>query len=175
MHGSLQCLLPHLGMTHALRTIAIRLAALLLLAATTSLAAQSPSPSPLIGTWSINWEIGRRIMNGESGSIKAKGTMSIVPSGDSLMATITTLSREDGAPPPAPYSFGGRITASGARLVRISEAVMTINGEERKQPSTAVWTLSLDGQTLQGTIAREVPGLMGGTPTSMLTGTRAPR
>jgi hypothetical protein len=154
------------------RAAAAAFSAVLSLLAAAPLAAQTASP--LLGTWSIEWELGRRVINGETSSINGKGTLSIATSGDSLLATVTTTARDDGAALPAPVTFGGRLTAAGARLVRVSEAVMMMNGEERRQKTTTVWTLSLDGQTLRGTLVREIPGIMDGIPTSPLTGTRVP-
>ena len=93
-----------------MRSVATTVVALLLLLTPTlaaPLAAQAPSP--FHGNWSIEWEIGRSIMNGETTSIKAKGTMTIASSGDSLVATVTTVSRGDGTPPRAPVTLGGRL------------------------------------------------------------------
>jgi hypothetical protein len=162
-------------MPHKMRSIAATLVAPLLLLSpvlTAPLAAQTPSP--LLGTWSIDWEVGRRIMNGDVTSIKAKGTLLIAASGDSLLATVTTVSRDDNAPPRPPVTLGGRLTATGAEFLQRSEAIMNTNGEERKQVITSTWTLTLDGKTLKGSIAREVPGMVEGNAASELTGTRVP-
>jgi hypothetical protein len=136
------------------------------------LAAQAKSP--LLGTWSIEWGIGNRIESGVETPIMAKGRMVIVAAGDSLLATVTTLSRDDGSPPRPPVSFGGKATAGGAEFTQRSEATMNMNGEVRKVPAVASWVLSLDGQTLRGKIARELVGVEMPPSTSELTGTKSP-
>ena len=161
-------------MPHNMRSLAATLVGLLLLASALAAPLSAQAPSPLLGTWSIDWEVGRRIMNGDVTSIKAKGTLLIAASGDSLLATVTTVSRDDNAPPRPPVTLGGRLTATGAEFRQRSEAIMNTNGEERKQVITSTWTLTLNGQTMKGTIAREVPGMLQGNAASELTGTRVP-
>jgi hypothetical protein len=148
------------------------LALLLAPAFTAPVAAQATSP--LLGTWSIVWGIGNRIESGVETPIKATGRLVIVSAGDSLLATVTTLSRDDGSPPRPPMSFSGKATAGGAEFTQRSEATMNMNGDVRKVPSVAKWVLSLDGQTLRGTISRELIGVEIPPSTSELTGTKSP-
>ncbi len=137
-----------------------------------SLASQA---APLLGTWNIEWEIGRSIMNGEQRGVNAKGTIDIVASGDSLVATVKTLSRDDNQPITRPsITFGGKATATGGVFTQISEATLNMNGEERKQKSIGTWTLTVSGTTLSGEVKRSIEGLDIDIPAAPVKGTRAP-
>lgn len=141
-------------------------------AAPTTLSAQSPAP--IVGTWNVEWELGRSMMNGESSSIMAKGTMKVVVDGDSLLATLATTSRSDGQPITRPsFTIGGRRTEKGATFVQISEATLNTNGEERKQRSIGTWTVEIQGDQLSGQVKREIEGLAIDIPPAPLKGTRA--
>jgi hypothetical protein len=147
-----------------------RLALAAILVVPAALSAQSP----LVGTWNIEWELGRTITNGESSAIQAKGTMKVDASGDSLLVTVTTMSRSDGQPITRPsFTFGGRATATGAVLTQISEATLNMNGESRKQRSVGTWTLEVSGTMLTGELKREVEGMMMEIPAVPIKGSRA--
>lgn len=136
-----------------------------------SLAAQA---APIVGTWNVEWEMGRTMTNGEATAIMAKGTMKVEASGDSLLATFTAASRSDGAPiTRPPFTVGGRATATGAVLTQVSEVTVNINGEERKQRSTATWTLEIAGGQLTGLVKRSIEGAGMDIPPSAVKGTRA--
>ncbi|MBY0488671.1 MAG: hypothetical protein K2R93_02405 [Gemmatimonadaceae bacterium] len=152
----------------------MRVLARLALAASLVVPAALSAQSPIIGTWNIEWELGRSIMNGESSAIQAKGTLKLEASGDSLLATVTTTSRSDGQPITRPsFTFGGRATATGAVLTQISEATLNMNGETRKQRSIGTWTLAISGAALTGEIKREIEGMMMDIPPAMVKGSRA--
>jgi hypothetical protein len=136
-----------------------------------SLAAQ---PAPIVGTWNVEWEMGRQIINGEATAITAKGTMKVEVSGDSLLATLTATSRSDNQPiTRPPVTIGGRATASGAVFTQISEATLNMNGEERKQRSIGTWTLQVNGTALTGSVKRVIEGVEMDMPTAPVTGSRA--
>jgi hypothetical protein len=146
------------------------------LALPTQLPAQS---SPAVGTWNLEWELGRSMMMGggstsSSSAILAKGTMQVVVSGDSLIATVTTTSRSDGLPSTRPpFTMGGRANGKGYVFTQISEATLNMNGEERKQRSVGTWTIEINGNQLTGTVSRSIEGLEIELPTTPVTGTRA--
>lgn len=136
-----------------------------------SLAAQA---APIVGTWNVEWEMGRTMTNGEATSILAKGTMKVVASGDSLLATFTATSRSDGEPiTRPPFTIGGKATAKGAVFAQVSEITVNVNGEERKQRAVGTWTLEIAGDQLTGTVKREIEGATMDLPPSAVKGTRA--
>lgn len=137
--------------------------------APSDLAAQATGP--LVGTWTIEYERGRRIENGEPTPIMGKGKLAIVASGDSLLATLEAGPRPDGSVPP-PATFGGRATAQGVVFVQKQTAQLNINGEAREQQMTLTWTLQTTGDTLTGTLARELPGMPEPLPPAPVKGTR---
>ncbi|MCE2953885.1 MAG: hypothetical protein ACK6DR_04255 [Gemmatimonas sp.] len=140
-------------------------------AAAASLPAQ---PAPIVGTWNVEWEMGRQIINGEATAVIAKGTMTVVVSGDSLLATLTATSRSDNQPlTRPPFTIGGRATATGAVFTQISEATLNMNGEERKQRSIGTWTLQVNGTALTGSVKRVIEGMEMDMPPAAVTGTRA--
>jgi hypothetical protein len=141
-------------------------------AASSPLAAQS---APIVGTWNVEWEMGRQIINGEASPITAKGTMKVVAAGDSLVATLTATSRSDNQPlTRPPVTMAGRATASGAVFTQISEATLNVNGEERKQRSVGTWTLQVNGTALTGTVKRVIEGMEMDIPPAAVSGSRIP-
>lgn len=136
-----------------------------------SLAAQAASP--LTGKWSIEWESGRRMENGETTIIKSTGDLEISAAGDSLVATVTARSRTDGMAPPKPFTMAGKRTAVGAQFKQTSSVTINMNGEERQQTVTSTWTLIANGDELQGTLSRELPGMPMSPEPAPITGKRA--
>jgi hypothetical protein len=129
------------------------------LTAPTTLSAQ-PS-APIVGSWNLEWEIGRSRADGGATAVIATGTMSIVADGDSLVATLTTSSRSDGAPITRPTAtFGGRRIDGGATFTQVSESMLTMNGEARVQRSISLWTITVSGDQLTGQLKRSIEGLM---------------
>lgn len=128
------------------------------------------SPNALVGKWSIEYERGRRMENGEATPIMGTGQVTFAPSGDSLIATLQAGPRPDGTTPP-PTSFGGQVTPEGAQFVQEQVAQMNLNGEVREQKITLTWTFKASGDVLSGTLKRDLP-MMGPTPPSPVKGTR---
>lgn len=128
------------------------------------------APNPLVGKWTIEYERGRRMENGESVGIQGTGQLSLAQSGDSLVATLQSGPRPDGTTPP-PSTFGGKVTADGAQFVQVQTAQLNVNGEVRDQKITLTWTLKASGDVLTGTLKRDLP-MMGDLPPSPVKGTR---
>lgn len=132
------------------------------------------SPAPIVGTWNIEWEVGRTKTNGGASPVMGKGTMKVVIDGDSLLATFTTTSRSDGQPITRPsFTIGGRRTATGATFVQVSEATLSNSSDERKQLAVSTWTVMVQGDQLSGQVTREIEGLGISMSPSPLKGTRA--
>jgi hypothetical protein len=151
------------------------LAVALTLALPATVAAQR---APIVGTWQIEWELGRTMTVGGDGPsagtpIMAKGTMAVAVAGDSLVATVTASSRSDGQPlTRPPFTMGGRANATGAVFTQISEATLNMNGEERKQRVVSTWTLQVAADELTGTVSRAMEGLMVDMHTTPVKGSR---
>ncbi len=135
----------------------------------TSLSAQSANP--LVGRWTVEFEVGRRIENGEVEAIRGKGTLSVAQSGDSLLMMIQGPARPDGTVPP-PSTVGARIRDGGASFVQKQKVRMNIDGAESIRDVTLMWTLMASGDTLTGTLARSMPDGLEMGEASPVTGTR---
>jgi hypothetical protein len=133
---------------------------------------QAQAPNPLVGKWSIEYERGRRMENGETTTIMGKATVTITASGDSLIATIQPEPRPDGSAAP-PSTAGGRMGAAGATFVQQQMATINMNGEVREQQITLTWTLQASGDALTGTLQRTMPGMAEPLPPAPVKGTRA--
>ncbi len=132
-------------------------------------------PSPIAGQWTIEWELGRRVENGDVQLIRATGVMTVKPAGDSLVATIDMKSRSDGRPVTPPLTIGGKATAAGAVLSQIQQLRFNVNGDERGVDVKVTWTLTANGDALSGEIVRDMPAEMvpvGPMPPATITGTR---
>lgn len=133
--------------------------------------AKAQSPAALAGKWSIEYERGRRMENGEATVIMGKGTVTIAAQGDGFAATFESGARPDGSVPPPSTALG---TVKGDSVVFVQEQTVTINlnGESREAKVTLTWTFSAAGDTLGGSLARELPGMPEPLPASPVKGTR---
>lgn len=135
-------------------------------------AAYAQTPNALVGKWTIEYERGRRVENGESTAIMGTGELTIAQSGDSLVATLVSSARPDGSVPP-PASFGGRAKGEDVVFVQHQKVQINVNGESSEQPITLTWTLRADGDALSGTLARDLPMMPEPVPPAPVKGKRA--
>lgn len=132
-------------------------------------------PAPITGQWTIDWELGRRIENGDVQVIRATGVLSAKVVGDSLEAVIDMKSRSDGRPATPAITLKGKVSATGGVLSQVQQLRVNVNGEERSVEVKVTWTLTANGDTLTGEIVRDMPAdmaPMGPMPPSTITGTR---
>jgi hypothetical protein len=120
--------------------------------------ARAQVTNPLVGSWTITYERGRRVENGEVTPIMAEGKLQIAVSGDSLVATLTAGPRPDGTVPP-PASFGGRIAGDSAVFAQTQTVQVNLNGEMSSREVSMTWALRASGDALSGTLLRELPGM----------------
>jgi hypothetical protein len=132
------------------------------------------SPNALVGKWSIEYERGRRVENGESTPIMGTAELTIAQSGDSLVATLVASARPDGPVPP-PSTFGGRAKGDDVVFVQNQTVQINANGEMSTRDITLTWTLRAAGNALTGGLARELPMMSESLPPSPVKGTRAQR
>lgn len=138
---------------------------------TSALAAQAPS---FVGGWQLSYPVGATVENGEVTVLMGTGTLTVVALGDSLIGTLVT----DSAPGvrPRPAVRMAALTSTGeATFVSHSEATINMNGEESKAKVVSIWTLTVRGDSLAGTVARTIEGfdMAGGEqPPQPVTGSR---
>jgi len=152
--------------------VALLVAGLAMTSVMTSVAAHAQSTSPLIGTWDIEYQRGQRIENGEVTAVMGKGVIIIAQSGDSLLATFKQPPRPDGTPVPDAI-IGGRDSNGSAVFVQKLSAQMNMNGDVRTVEGKATWTLQATGDTMSGSVIRDIPMMPVAAEPSPVKGTRA--
>ena len=136
------------------------LALLIVTAAPVASGAQS---HPLVGKWIVDYAGGIRVENGEPTITRTKGTLDVVAQGDSLIATLTQAAVE--GLPARPLVRLAALKADGAAsFIQNSKARVNANGEESAIDIRSTWVLRVNGDTLEGSLAREAPGHAGDLP-----------
>ncbi|MFN0100238.1 MAG: hypothetical protein ACKVS7_16355 [Gemmatimonadaceae bacterium] len=134
------------------RTLAL---AATLLALPTLASAQS---HPLVGKWSVDLVAGQRIENGQATQITTKGTLEVVLQGDSLIGTLVTVPTE-GMPQRPPSRLAGKRVDGTMTFVSRSEGTINANGEMQSFQAISTWSLRASGDTLEGSVSRELLGV----------------
>ena len=127
--------------------------------------------SALVGHWTVEYEVGRRVEDGEAHGIRGTGTFSIAQSGDSLLVTIQAPARPDGTVPP-PATVGARGADGATTCVQKQKVRVNMNGEETMHDVTLTWSLKVDGDALTGTLSRVMQDMPEMAAPSAVTGTR---
>lgn len=160
---------------HRFLRAALVAAAVIVPASASPTHAQS-SPA-LVGHWTVTYERGRRVENGEATPIMGEARLQVIASGDSLLATLAPGARPDGTTPP-PATFAGRVAGDSAVFVQKQKVTMNMNGEETTRDIVLTWVLRASGDALTGTLARTIPGMEamdGAGGASPVKGTRVAR
>ena len=118
------------------------------------LAAQAPS---FVGTWQLSYPRGTTMENGEATIIWGKGVLTVVSQGDSLIGTLVGEPVPD-LPPRPPARLAAAATAGEATFLSRTEATMNRNGNESTVIVLSTWKLAVRGDSLVGTVARELVG-----------------
>ncbi len=134
--------------------------------------AHAQSQTALVGKWTIDYERGRRIENGEVTPIMGRGELTVVQSGDSLVATLVGSPLPDGTVS-TPSTFGGHAKGDDVVFVQHKTAKVETNGEASTLNITLTWTLRAAGDALTGSLASELPGMPEPMDPSPVKGTRA--
>ena len=130
-------------------------AAVLVTFAAPPLAAQS---HPLAGRWQIDYERGKRIENDEVTVIRGTATLTLELRGDSLVGTLVRPASAE-QPAPEPQRFAAKPTATGAVFVVKTVATNNDNGEITTREAVMTWTLTANGDVLEGTLLFAVPSM----------------
>ena len=115
--------------------------------------AQAQRADPLVGRWSVEYEVGRRMENGDVEAIRGTGQFTIAESGDSLLVTIQGPKRPDGTTP-QPATMGARAAAGATTFAQKQQVRINIDGTESVRDVILTWTLRATGDVLTGTLAR---------------------
>jgi hypothetical protein len=124
--------------------------------ALTSTHVEAQAPDALLGKWTIEFERGRRMENGEATIMMGTGKVTITQSGDSLLATFDMGPRPDGTSAP-PSTVGGRMMPAGAVFVQKQTVEVNMNGDVQTREITLTWTLQANGDVLTGNLGRALP------------------
>ena len=126
---------------------------------------------PLVGTWQVTFVAGMSIENGVSTPILGGGTLTIEAQGDSLIGTLVRDPMPGVADRP-PARLAGKLGDGAVTLVSESKATINMNGEERQSAVVSTWVLNVNGDSLEGTVARKIEGFNEMAEPSPVTGSR---
>lgn len=128
---------------------------------------------PLAGTWNVTVPVGMRIAGGEPEYITTTGVLTVTPSADSLIATLT-LEPLEGRPARPASRLAAKLAPGKVTFTSVATAQVSVNGNAVAQTATSLYVFEATGDALTGTVSREIPGMaaMGAQP---IKGTRALR
>ena len=129
----------------------------------------------LAGRWTIEYAGGVRLENDVPTVILAKALLTITEVGDSLVATVRMEPNAELPSRPEARFAALRIAGNQVTFTQRSEAKLNMNGEEHVAIAVSTWTLMAPGDTLSGTLGRQLEGMdMPMPPPQPITGRRAP-
>ena len=129
---------------------------------------RAQSATPLIGRWTVEYEVGRKMEDGDVTPIRGSGRMIIAPSGDSLLVTIQAPPRPDGTVPP-PATVGARSSDGSTTFTQKQQVRVNLNGEESTRDVVLTWSLKASGDVITGTLTRamqDAPAMLTPSPVS---------
>lgn len=124
----------------------------------TTLAAQE---APLVGAWQLSFPSGMRVENGVQSLTMATGVLTLRTKGDSLVGELIT-DPPPGSSPRPPLQLAAKAGAGDAVFLSRSKAKVNIHGGEREITMLSTWRLRAKGDSLTGTVERELEGLDAG-------------
>jgi hypothetical protein len=139
-----------------MKMLACALTAASLVAAASPLGAQGVS-----GRWIAEFD---RTVRNENGNVttadKAKARLVLEQRGNSVTGTLQLVDAPagPGGRAPTPRQLRGTISGNKVSLSSEAEARVNRNGEESVQKVTLVYDLTLDGDTLEGTVVGRAAG-----------------
>jgi hypothetical protein len=111
----------------------------------------------LAGTWQVNFPGSVRMMNGEATVEQASGVLTVSRQGDSIVGLLVV---DPGQGPPGrpPFRMTGVGGTEEATLLSSSKAKIMLNGEESEATVRMTWKLKASGDSLLGTLERQLEG-----------------
>jgi hypothetical protein len=113
--------------------------------------------NPIVGSWNVSYVAGTRMENGAATNITATGKLIVQVQGDSLIARLIPDPIEGTARPES--RMAAQAGAGKVVFVQRGVARVNINGEQKDVTSISTWTLSANGDALEGTLERRLEGM----------------
>jgi hypothetical protein len=113
--------------------------------------------NPIVGTWKVTFAAGTRIENGTPTTITGTGKLIVQVQGDSLIARLIPDPIEGAARPEARLAAAGG--AGKVTFTQRGQAQVNMNGEVKEVTSISTWTLTAQGDALEGTVERRIEGM----------------
>lgn len=127
---------------------------------------------PLVGAWQVSFPSGMRVENGVQTLIMATGVLTFATSGDSLIGELVT-DRSPEVTPRPPVHLAAKAGPGQLVFHSRSPAKINVHGGERPMTALSTWRLAAKGDSLTGTVEREIEGLDAGIQgANPVTGTR---
>lgn len=113
--------------------------------------------NPLVGSWKVSFAAGTRVENGTATTITGTGKLIVQVQGDSLVGRLIPDPIEGAT---RPESQMAALNGAGkAVFVQKGKANVNMNGESKEVTSISTWTLTANGDTLEGTVERRLEGM----------------
>lgn len=112
---------------------------------------------PIVGTWNVTYVAGTRMENGAATNITGTGKLIVQVQGDSLIARLIPDPIEGTSRPES--RMAAQAGAGKVVFVQRGAARVNINGEQKDVTSISTWTLSANGDALEGTLERRLEGM----------------
>ena len=120
------------------------------------IAARPHGAHPMAGAWTIEYERGRTITNGEATVVMGKGRLELAERGDSLVGTVSPEDMHDGRPA-TPFAIAGAAASGEVALRSALTSHIMIGAEANEATITMDWKLAVRGDSLTGTLTRSSP------------------
>lgn len=133
----------------------------IVLALTLCSSALAAQQHPLAGVWQLTYPAGVQIENGVRTVLMGDAELTVEAQGDSLIATLAFVP-QPGLRPRPPVRMAAQAGAGPVVFVQRSMATLNTDGHEREAVSESTWTLTANGDALEGTVARRIEGFPDG-------------
>lgn len=133
------------------------MAFLMLLAAFLLPSVEHAQSHPLVGTWNVTVPVGMRITGGEPEYLTTTGVLTVSSTADSLIAMLK-LEPLEGRPARPASRLAARLASGKVSFTSVSSAQVSVNGDAVAQQATSTYVFEATGETLIGTVSREIPG-----------------
>ncbi len=113
---------------------------------------------PLVGAWDLTFTAGVEMTDGVLTPITATAAFLVTAAGDSLVAVLEPPTIE-GMPDLPPARFATRRTDTWPIVLeQRAEATLNLNGKTESRIAVSTWTLTVQGDTIEGTVERSIEG-----------------
>ncbi len=114
---------------------------------------------PLVGAWDLTYAAGMQVENGVATPIEATAGFTVTLEGDSLIAVLERPA-VDGMAQRPPSRFTTPLSTTWPIVFRqTSEATLSMGGGTEKRTAISVWSLTVTGDVIEGSVERSIEGL----------------